>query len=90
MKTWPTLRGFMPSKTARTSATIHNDRLRRRGTACTPRASARNWALPRLLGAQRCAGVGSAIGFLQSAPFSFEATRSVFAQFIAFEPIFDH
>ena len=42
------------------------------------------------LGIHRClvptgAGVGSAIGFLK-APFSFEATRSVFVEFKAFEP----
>ena len=42
------------------------------------------------LGIDRClvptgAGVGSAIGFLK-APFSFEATRSVFVEFKAFEP----
>ena len=42
------------------------------------------------LGIDRClvppgAGVGSAIGFLK-APFSFEATRSVFVAFQAFEP----
>ena len=45
------------------------------------------------LGIHRClvptgAGVGSAIGFLK-APFSFEATRSVFVEFTGFEPV-DH
>ncbi|MAW51561.1 MAG: methylhydantoinase [Geminicoccus sp.] len=43
------------------------------------------------LGIERClvpsgAGVGSAIGFLK-APFSFEATRSVFIEFTGFEPV---